>query len=76
MPHEIMIRAIQRRALHRSTIMAPGDFQEHVSDEKDSGAEAEHAVTEAEVVGHLQPSVSDVHAVEKRNYVEWPDKGK
>ena len=56
--------------------MAPGDFQEHVSDEKDSGAEAEHAVTEAEVVGHLQPSVSDVHAVEKRNYVEWPDKGK
>ena len=69
------MRAIQRRAPAFDD-EGSGNLQQDVANEEDSGAKAEHAVTEMQIMGHLEGSVSHIHSVEERNDIEQLEKRK
>ena len=50
------------------------NLEQEIADEEDARAEPEHGVREAEVAGHLQGGVADVHAVHVVEDVEEEQK--
>src|SRR5208283_3915887 len=52
------------------------DFQQNVSDEKNSRAQSEHPVAEPQTVRHFQRRIGNVHPVQESNHVKYPEEGK
>ncbi len=76
------MRAIHRRALHRSTINAPGISRrryprkkKEVPKEENTRPHAHHLIAEPKIVGHLEGSGPDVHPVQKSDHIQHKQEG-
>ena len=69
MPHRMVIRAKVFRAPIFSNKVAR-DFEEHIAQVDDAGAEPVHRLAEAQILNHLQLGEADVVPVQPRHYEE------